>query len=32
MENLLKIEELDTYFFTHEGVVKAVNNINLELN
>jgi peptide/nickel transport system ATP-binding protein/oligopeptide transport system ATP-binding protein len=31
MEELLKIEGLNTYFFTHEGTVKAVNNINLIL-
>ena len=31
MEEILKIEGLNTYFFTHEGTVKAVNNINLKL-
>lgn len=31
MESLLKIKDLKTYFYTYEGVVKAVNGVNLEL-
>ena len=31
MKTLLKITELKTYFYTFEGVVKAVNGVNLEL-
>ena len=31
MEPLLKIKDLKTYFYTYEGVVKAVNGVNLEL-
>ena len=30
-EILLRIEDLHTYFFTHEGVVKAVNGIDLSI-
>ena len=29
---LLKIEDLKTYFYTYEGIVKAVNGINLQIN
>ncbi len=32
MKELLKIENLKTYFYTYEGVIKAVNGINLEIN
>jgi len=32
MNELLKIEDLKTYFYTYEGVVKAVNGINLQIN
>lgn len=31
MDTLLKISDLKTYFYTHEGVVKAVNGVNLEV-
>jgi len=31
MDTLLKITELKTYFYTYEGVVKAVNGVNLEV-
>jgi peptide/nickel transport system ATP-binding protein/oligopeptide transport system ATP-binding protein len=31
MDNLLNITGLKTYFYTYEGVVKAVNGVNLEL-
>jgi peptide/nickel transport system ATP-binding protein/oligopeptide transport system ATP-binding protein len=31
MNTLLRITDLKTYFFTYEGVVKAVNGVNLEL-
>jgi peptide/nickel transport system ATP-binding protein/oligopeptide transport system ATP-binding protein len=31
MKEILKIEELKTYFFTHEGTVKAVDGINLKI-
>jgi peptide/nickel transport system ATP-binding protein/oligopeptide transport system ATP-binding protein len=31
MDTLLKITDLKTYFYTHEGVVKAVNGVNLEV-
>ena len=30
-EILLRIEDLHTYFFTYEGVVKAVNGIDLSI-
>ena len=30
-EPLLEVEDLHTYFFTREGVVKAVNGVSLEL-
>ena len=29
---LLKIENLKTYFYTYEGIIKAVNGINLKIN
>lgn len=32
MKELLKIEGLKTYFYTYEGVVKAVNGLNLKIN
>jgi peptide/nickel transport system ATP-binding protein/oligopeptide transport system ATP-binding protein len=32
MEELLKIESLKTYFYTYEGVVKAVNGVSLKIN
>ncbi len=32
MNELLKIKDLKTYFFTHEGTVKAVDGINLTVN
>jgi len=31
MEELLKIQGLKTYFFTHEGTVKAVDNVNITI-
>jgi oligopeptide/dipeptide ABC transporter ATP-binding protein len=31
MDTLLKITDLKTYFYTYEGVVKAVNGVNLEI-
>jgi peptide/nickel transport system ATP-binding protein/oligopeptide transport system ATP-binding protein len=31
MNTLLKITDLKTYFYTYEGVVKAVNGVNLEI-
>jgi peptide/nickel transport system ATP-binding protein/oligopeptide transport system ATP-binding protein len=31
MDTLLKITDLKTYFYTYEGVVKAVNGVNLEV-
>jgi oligopeptide/dipeptide ABC transporter ATP-binding protein len=30
-EDILKIEDLHTYFYTNEGVVKAVNGVNLTI-
>ena len=30
-ENLLKIENLHTYFYTERGVVKALNGVNIEV-
>lgn len=32
MKELLKIKDLKTYFYTYEGIVKAVNGINLQIN
>jgi len=32
MNELLEVKDLKTYFFTHEGTVKAVDGINLKLN
>ena len=32
MNELLKVKDLKTYFFTHEGTVKAVDGINLKVN
>ena len=32
MKELLKIENLKTYFYTYEGIIKAVNGISLEIN
>lgn len=32
MEELLKIKNLKTYYFTREGVVKAVDNVTLTIN
>ena len=32
MEELLRINGLKTYFFTHEGTVKAVDDINIKIN
>lgn len=32
MKELLKVKNLKTYFFTHEGTVKAVNSIGLKIN
>jgi peptide/nickel transport system ATP-binding protein/oligopeptide transport system ATP-binding protein len=32
MEELLKVEDLKTYFFTHEGTVKAVDGVSFTLN
>jgi oligopeptide/dipeptide ABC transporter ATP-binding protein len=32
MTELLKIEDLKTYFFTHEGVVKAVDGVSFTIN
>ena len=31
MANLLEVEDLATYFFTHDGIVKAVDGISYEL-
>jgi len=31
MKDILKIEKLKTYFFTHEGTIKAVDGINLKI-
>ena len=31
MENLLQIADLRTYFHTEEGVVKAVDDVTLDL-
>ena len=32
MNELLEVKDLKTYFFTHEGTVKAVDGINLKVN
>lgn len=32
MEELLKVKGLKTYFYTYEGVVKALEGINLDIN
>jgi len=32
MEELLRVEDLKTYFYTHEGVVKAVDGISFTIN
>jgi peptide/nickel transport system ATP-binding protein/oligopeptide transport system ATP-binding protein len=32
MEELLRVKGLKTYFFTHEGVVKAVDGISFKIN
>jgi ABC-type dipeptide/oligopeptide/nickel transport system ATPase component len=32
MEELLRVEDLKTYFFTHEGTVKAVDGVSFTLN
>ncbi|OGS40695.1 MAG: peptide ABC transporter ATP-binding protein [Euryarchaeota archaeon RBG_13_31_8] len=32
MTELLRIEDLKTYFFTHEGVVKAVDGVSFTIN
>jgi oligopeptide/dipeptide ABC transporter ATP-binding protein len=32
MQQLLKIEELKTHFFTHDGIVKAVDGVSFQLN
>jgi len=32
MQELLKIEDLQTHFFTHEGTVKAVNGVSFGIN
>jgi len=32
MEELLNIKDLKTYFFTHQGVVKAVDGISFKIN
>ena len=31
MNELLKIQDLKTYFFTYEGIVKAVDGVSLKL-
>ena len=31
MQGLLKIEDLTVRFYTYEGVVKALNEVNLEI-
>jgi peptide/nickel transport system ATP-binding protein/oligopeptide transport system ATP-binding protein len=32
MEELLRVENLQTYFFTHEGTVKAVDGVSFTIN
>ena len=32
MEELLRVEGLKTYFYTHEGVVKAVDGVSFTIN
>ena len=32
MKELLKVKRLKTYFFTHEGTVKAVDEISFDIN
>jgi peptide/nickel transport system ATP-binding protein/oligopeptide transport system ATP-binding protein len=32
MDELLRVEDLKTYFFTHEGTVKAVDGVSFTLN
>jgi len=32
MKELLKVKNLKTYFFTHEGTVKAVDGISFKIN
>lgn len=32
MEELLRVEDLKTYFFTHEGTIKAVDGVNFTIN
>ncbi len=32
MQELLKIEDLKTHFFTHDGTVKAVDGVSLQIN
>ena len=32
MEELLRVENLKTYFFTHEGTIKAVDGVSFTIN
>lgn len=32
MEELLRVEDLKTYFFTHEGTIKAVDGVSFTIN
>ncbi len=32
MKELLRVKDLKTYFFTHDGTVKAVDGINLKVS
>jgi oligopeptide/dipeptide ABC transporter ATP-binding protein len=32
MQEILKIEDLKTHFFTHDGIVKAVDGVSFQLN